>query len=156
MPNFNKFTMLEPLRTNQVGSVHIIPLADNRFVALGSNKVYDSMESVTRSFSRSGKFNENLYYRIVDIQGGQKATLQEYSSITVYNFKGLDHLTIADIVCKDKDLEPDKECLEFLEGIFDEVLVAVEQLNGSEYLVAITKVMAGVHHSLLFRFQRKQ
>ncbi|MES2629461.1 MAG: hypothetical protein V4616_10885 [Bacteroidota bacterium] len=146
--------MLEPLRTKQVGSVHIIPLADDRFVALGSNKFYDSTESIAKSFSRSAKFNDNLYVSVTEIEGGYKATLVENTAITVYSFKGLTDQAISDVICADNNLKPNAEFLEYLGGTFEEALVAVEQQEGNEHAVGLTRVLQGIHHSILLAFEK--
>ncbi len=145
--------MLEPIRTKHGDCVNVLSLSDERFAALGSNKVYDSLEGIQKSFSRSIRFSDSLYSKITEIEGGFKANLIENGSITVYFFKGMSRDHISNVICSDKKLQPNADFQEYLNFSIEEVLVAVEQLQGSEYTVGVTRVMGGMHHSTLIPFQ---
>ncbi len=141
--------MLQPLRTKTVGSVHAIQLRDGRFAVLGSNKTYETLEIIEKTFSRSAKFTDHLYANIIEIDGGYKANLAENEEITVYSFKGVETPLIGEFIRTEQNIELTEDFWEYLDSTFEELLVVIHQPNASEYAMGLTKSSHGMHQSLL-------
>ncbi len=143
--------MQDPIRTKHGDSIHVIPLNDVGFAALGSNKIYDSIEILQRSFSRSVKFSDGLYDDVIEIDGGFKARLIDNPELVVYHFKDVPAADIHNMICNENGLALNEDFADYLDLDVEEVLVAV---NPSEegVQVALTRVIGGMHHSKLIEF----
>ncbi len=145
--------MLALIRTKHGDAVHVLPLSDNKFAVLGSNKVYDSSEAIQRFFSRSTKFGIAIYTGIDEIEGGFTAKLIDNEAITVYSFKGMSKEHISGLICSEQNLKLNDDLHEYLSMAVEEVLIAVIPQEGTECLVAVTRVIGGMHHSTLLTFE---